>query len=104
MMAIGYQIVLCRSKPELLSLDALAAHAGVHPTLVEEFVRFGLIEPAEREGGKLLFEFSVISRLRTICRLRESLGINLAGVAVVLDLLDKYCALQRENEWLRSRL
>jgi len=36
--------------------------------------------------------------------LREALGINLAGVAVVLDLLDKYCALQRENELLRSRL
>jgi hypothetical protein len=45
-----------------------------------------------------------VPRLRTICRLRESLGINLAGVAVVMDLLDKFCALQRENEILRSRL
>ena len=38
-----------------------------------------------------------------IGRLRESLGINLAGIAVILDLRDRYCALQRENETLRSR-
>jgi DNA-binding transcriptional MerR regulator len=67
----------------------LASGAG------REVVQFGLVEPAEREGGKLLFELSAVSRLRIIIRLRESLGINLAGVAVVLDLVDKYCALQR---------
>jgi DNA-binding transcriptional MerR regulator len=103
-MAIRYQIVLCPRASERLALEALAARAGLHPALVEQFVKFGLLEPAEREGRELLFEVSAVSRLRTIRRLREALGINLAGVAVVLDLLDKYCALQRENELLRSRL
>ena len=103
-MAIRYQIVLCPRLSERLSLETLAGRAGLHPALVEQFVRFGLLEPAEREGTKLLFEISAVSRLRTIRRLREALGINLAGIAVVLDLLDKYCALQRENELLRSRL
>jgi DNA-binding transcriptional MerR regulator len=99
-----YEIVLCRRESQRLSLDTLAAHAGMHPALVERFVQFGLIEPLEREGAKLLFDVSAVPRLRTIGRLRESLGINLAGVAVVLDLLDKFCALQRENKMLRSRL
>jgi DNA-binding transcriptional MerR regulator len=99
-----YEIVLCRREPPPLTLDALAAHASMHPALVEQFVQFGLIEPLEREGAKLLFDVSAVPRLRTIGRLRETLGINLAGVAVVLDLLDKFCALQRENETLRSRL
>jgi chaperone modulatory protein CbpM len=99
-----YDIVLYRREPQRLSLDALAARAGMHPTLVEQFVQFGLIEPAERDGAKLLFDTSAVPRLRTIGRLRQSLGINLPGVAVVLDLIDKFCALQRENELLRARL
>ena len=75
----------------------------MHPALVERFVEFGLIEPVEWEGATLLFDASAVPRLRMIGRLRESLGINLAGIAVILDLLDRLCALQRENETLRSR-
>jgi DNA-binding transcriptional MerR regulator len=99
-----YEIVLCRREPQPLNLDALAAHAGMHPALVEQFVQFGLIEPLEPKGARLLFDASAVPRLRLIGRLRESLGINLAGVVVVLDLLDKFGALQRENKMLRSRL
>jgi DNA-binding transcriptional MerR regulator len=97
-----YDLVLYRREPQL-TLDTLAAHAGVHPALVEHFVELGLIEPIEWEGARSVFDASAVPRLRMIGRLRESLGINLAGVAVVLDLLDKFCALQRENEVLRSR-
>ena len=99
-----YDIVLCRSETQRLTLDALASRAGMHPALVERFVEVGLIDPIEWEGQRLLFDASAIPRLLTIRRLRESLGINLAGLAVTLDLLDRLCALQRENETLRSRL
>lgn len=99
-----YDIVLLRNEGQRLTLDSLALRAGMHPALVERFVECGLIEPVEWEGGTLLFDISTIKRLRTIRRLRESLGINLAGIAVTLDLLDKLCALQRENESLRSKL
>jgi DNA-binding transcriptional MerR regulator len=98
-----YDIVLVRNESGRLTLDALASRAGMHPALVERFVECGLIEPIEWEGGKLLFDISTITRLRTIRRLRESLGINLPGLAVTLDLLDRLRALQRENELLRSR-
>jgi DNA-binding transcriptional MerR regulator len=105
MMAVGrYDMVLCRREPQQLTLDALAAHAGMHPALVKQFVEFGLIEPIGWEGATSVFDTSAVARLRMVGRLRESLGINLAGVAVVLDLLDRFCALQRENETLRSRL
>jgi DNA-binding transcriptional MerR regulator len=52
----------------------------------------------------MFFDAAAVPRLRTIRRLRENLGINVAGIAVVLDLLDKLAALQRENELQRSRL
>jgi DNA-binding transcriptional MerR regulator len=105
MMAVQrYDIILCRREPQQLTLEMLASRAGMHPALVEQFVELGLIEPIEREGARLFFDASAVPRLRMIGRLRESLGINLAGIAVVLDLRDRFCALQRENETLRSRL
>jgi chaperone modulatory protein CbpM len=104
MAAKQYEIVLCRREPQQLTLDTVAAHAGLHPALVERFVELGLIEPVEWQGGTLLFDASAVPRLRTIGRLRESLGINVAGVAVIMDLLDRFGALQRANESLNSRL
>jgi MerR family transcriptional regulator, heat shock protein HspR len=97
------QLVLRRIEREQITLDMLAASAGLHPALVECFVEFGLIEPVERVGGQQLFDVSCITRLRTIVRLRRDVGINLSGIAVILDMLDRLTALQRENAWLRNR-
>lgn len=104
MKAQRYDIVLARREPQQLTLEALAAHAGLHPALVERFVELGLIEPVEWQGATLFFDAAAVPRLRTIGRLRESLGINVAGIAVIMDLLDRFCALQRINESLHSRL
>ena len=97
-----YEIVLYRTSDQALTLDELALHANMHPGLVERLVEFGLITPIRQEGTDL-FDPSAASRLRTIARLRSTLGINLAGISVILDLVDKLCALQRENENLRNR-
>ena len=99
-----YAITLRRREREQLTLDELAIQAHVHPGLVERFVEFGLIVPIERDNQDLLFDPLAVSRLRTIVRLRRNLGINLAGISVVLDLIDKLCTAQRENEMLRNRL
>jgi DNA-binding transcriptional MerR regulator len=104
MAAERYQIVVCRQEPEQLTLDMLSARAGMHPALVERFVEFGIIEPVERRGVVLLFDAAAVPRLQAIGRLRQSLGVNLAGVAVIMDLLDRFSALQRANEVLNSRL
>ena len=98
-----YQIVLRRVEREQITLDVLAASAGLHPSLVECFVEFGLIEPVERAGGQQLFNVGCITRLRMIVRLRRDVGVNLSGIAVILNMLDRLTALQRENAWLRNR-
>ena len=99
-----YDIVLCRNQRQQLTLDELASCAGMRAPLVERFVEFGLIDPIESGEAQGLFDPSAIPRLRMIGRLRESLGMNLAGIAVACDLLDRLCALKHENEKLRSRL
>ena len=95
-------ITLYRSEPEQLTLETLAAYAGVHPARIAYFVDYGLLEPSARTGTQWLFDPACIARLRTIERLRLDLGANLAGIAVILDLLDRLTALQREVEqWHR---
>ena len=98
-----YEIMLLRKERDHLTLDDLASRAGCSPALVEACVERGLLEPVQWEGAARTFDASMLPRLRLIGRLRQSLGINLAGVAVVLDLLDRVRALQRENETLHNR-
>jgi DNA-binding transcriptional MerR regulator len=101
---VHYQIALSDNDAEELTLDSLAKQAGLHPFLVEQFVALGIVEPSGRHGTTQLFDASAVVRLRTIIRLRRSLGVNCAGAAVILDLVDKVRALQSENQVLRGRL
>jgi MerR family transcriptional regulator, heat shock protein HspR len=79
------------------------AIAGVHPARIEYFVEYGLLEPIARTGTQWLFDTACLARLRMIERLRRDLGANLAGIAVILDLLDRLTTLQREVEQWRMR-
>jgi len=96
-------MILCRVESEQLTLESLAACAGVHPALITYFVEYGLLEPITRTGTQWLFDTACIARLRTIERLRRDLGANLPGIAVILDLLDRLTSLQREVEQWRRR-
>jgi hypothetical protein len=97
-------LVACPDQHEQLTLDLLALRAGMHPELVQQFVEFGLLQPVEEQDAILFFDASDVIRLAAIGRLRSELGINLPGVAVVLELLDRIRALERENRSLRCRL
>ena len=91
-----------RIEGERLTLDGLAARTGLHPTLIEQFVEYGLIEPVERAGAHMLFDLDCVARVRKIERLRRHLGTNLASVALILDLLDRLSKLEQEIERLRG--
>jgi DNA-binding transcriptional MerR regulator len=90
--------------PHELTLDIVALRAGIHPVQVLQSMDFGLVEAVRRQDTDLFFDPTIVPRLRMIYRLRRDLGINLEGVAVVLDLLEKLRALRKENELLRCRL
>jgi DNA-binding transcriptional MerR regulator len=98
-----HMIVLSHRDPQLLTIEELAQAAHLHPDLVESFVDFGLLEPVRRDGQRLLFDMKAVLRVRAIQRLRRDLGVNLAGVAIILDLTDRLRTLQQEVEWWRRR-
>ena len=97
-------IIVWRSEHVVLGLEELASAAGLHPALVERFVEYGLLEPAAGTGPRALFPASSVDRLRRIMRLRSELGVNLAGIAVILDLRDRLLRLQEEMDRLQERL
>lgn len=98
-----HEIIVRRDERDELTLDALASSAGLHPLLVESFVEFGLLDPVGRIGLQPVFDAAAIPRVKTIQRLRDEIGINLPGISVILDLLDRIRALQGENDRLRRR-
>ncbi len=103
-----YQIVHYRyeSRPaskNLLSMEELATLARLHPEMLDRLVKWGLVDPEESEP-ELLFQETVVPRIWRIMRLRRDLGINWAGIGVVLDLLDKIDELEREIAWLRKQI
>ncbi len=93
----GRQLSIIQNDDATLSLGALAAAADQHPWLVEQFVAYGLLEPVRVQGNVPWFDLNAVPRLRMIGRLRIDLAINLPGIAVVLDLLERLQALSRDR-------
>jgi DNA-binding transcriptional MerR regulator len=77
------------------TLTEVAYRAGLHPELIDRFIRLGLIEFSDRtDDGELIFDSEVIPLLRRILRLRNELGVNYAGVGVILELMSRLEALE----------
>jgi MerR family transcriptional regulator/heat shock protein HspR len=74
----------------------------VHPQTLRMYERQGLICPARR-GHIRLYSETDIARLRQIIRLRDELGVNLAGIGVILNLLDRMEVMQEEVERIRAQ-
>lgn len=71
---------------------------GVHPQTLRQYERLGLVTP-QRVGAKnRLYSEVDISRVRNVQRLTQQLGVNLAGVEIILRLLDNMDELRLEME------
>ena len=75
-------------------LEVVARLAGVSPRRAMRLARVGLLTPAHAVGDTELFGEREVARLRRIRRLTENLGVNLAGVEVILRLTDELAALR----------
>jgi chaperone modulatory protein CbpM len=85
------------------SLEELARIGGVPPALVQRYLDEGLLEPvAGNARTSWVFDDSALFELRRIERLRREFGVNIAGVAVIHDLLRQIDELKAELERLRN--
>lgn len=103
-MSRSYAVIVRRTEvPHVgpLTLEQLARGAQLHPDFLRRLMSLGLIDPLVQEP-RLLFRNEVLKRIHKIMRLRADLGLNLAALGVVLDLLDRIDELEREVERLRT--
>jgi len=85
------------------TLTELATRVGLHPELIDRFVNLGLIEFTGSTGdGELLFDSGVIPIIRRILRLRNELGVNYAGIGVVLELMARIETMEARIRELES--
>jgi MerR family transcriptional regulator, heat shock protein HspR len=67
-------------------IGAIAEKYGIHPQTLRMYEREGLLRPARTEGNTRLYDSDTIERLEIILTLTRHLGVNLAGVEVILHM------------------
>jgi MerR family transcriptional regulator, heat shock protein HspR len=77
-------------------ISAVAETYGVHPQTLRLYERVGLLKPSRSEGNTRLYTDLDLERLETILALTRDMGVNLAGVEVILNMREKMEALQLE--------
>ncbi len=90
--------------PRYVMISAVAEQYGVHPQTLRLYEREGLIKPARSAGNTRLYDETAIQRLEAILTLTRDLGVNLAGVEVILQLREQMAALQGELDRLLDQL
>ena len=84
----------------LITVDELCRHCTVKVEEVIIFVQEGILDPTDEvirpeRVDSWQFHISSVRRVRTVVHLQRDLGVNLAGAALALELLDRIAELQR---------
>lgn len=87
-----------RRKGGTYTISAVAAQYEIHPQTLRLYEREGLLKPSRSEGNTRLYTDEDLARLQIILSLTRDLGVNLAGVEIILNMREKMDAMQREFE------
>jgi MerR family transcriptional regulator/heat shock protein HspR len=79
-------------------IGVAAELCGVHPQTLRQYERLGLVVPARVGSKNRLYSDDDIQRVKRIQRLTQQLGVNLAGVEIILKLLDEMEELRSDME------
>lgn len=85
-------------------IGVVSARYEIHPQTLRMYEREGLLEPSRTEGKTRLYSDEDMERLEFILSLTRDLGVNLAGVEVVLTLRDRLSRMQEDMERLAQAL
>src|SRR5689334_6994605 len=96
-MAKNSLVVIQVEEHPVLSLEELCHACGVAPEFIQEMIEHGALEPQGYSIETWRFDADQLRRIRTAIHLHQDLEVNLAGAALVLDLMDQI-------EEMRSRL
>ena len=87
-----------KRKAKTYTISAVADQYGIHPQTLRLYEREGLLKPSRSEGNTRLYTDPDLARLELILSLTRDLGVNLAGVEIILNMREKMDAMQHEFE------
>ena len=87
-----------KKRAKTFTISAVAEEFDVHPQTLRLYEREGLLKPSRSEGNTRLYTDTDLERLELILSLTRDLGVNLAGVEIILNMREKMDAMQREFE------
>jgi MerR family transcriptional regulator/heat shock protein HspR len=87
-----------KKRVKTYTISAVAELYDIHPQTLRLYEREGLLKPSRSVGNTRLFEDVDLERLEIILSLTRDLGVNLAGVEIILNMREKMDAMQREFE------
>jgi MerR family transcriptional regulator/heat shock protein HspR len=93
-----------RKREGFVMISIISERYNIHPQTLRMYEREGLLTPARTEGNTRLYGPDEIKRLETILRLTRDLGVNLAGVEVILNLQNRMAELELEVDEILRRV
>jgi MerR family transcriptional regulator/heat shock protein HspR len=88
----------------LFMISIVSEMLGIHPQTLRLYEREGFIKPKRSGGNTRLYSEEDVEKLEMILRLTRDLGVNLAGVEVILSMREKMEQMQREMQDAIERL
>jgi MerR family transcriptional regulator/heat shock protein HspR len=79
-------------------ISSVAESYHIHPQTLRLYERLGLLKPSRSEGNTRLYTDTDLQRLEVILTLTRELGVNLAGVEVILNMREKMEKMQQQVE------
>jgi len=79
-------------------ISAVADLYKIHPQTLRLYERVGLLKPSRSQGNTRLYTDSDLERLEVILTLTREMGVNLAGIEVILNMREKMAEMQKQME------
>ncbi len=79
-------------------ISAVATLYKIHPQTLRLYERVGLLQPSRSQGNTRLYTDQDLERLDVILNLSREMGVNLAGIEIILNMRDKMSDMQRQME------
>jgi MerR family transcriptional regulator/heat shock protein HspR len=95
---------MTRGRKAAYMISAVAEQYQIHPQTLRLYEREGLLKPSRSDGNTRLYTDDDLERLEVILKLTRDLGVNLAGVEIILNMREKMSEMQRQIEDFVSSL
>ena len=80
------------------TISVVADQFGIHPQTLRLYEREGLLKPSRTDGNTRLYTDADLEQLEVILSLTRDLGVNLAGVEIILNMRGKMAEMQRQMQ------